>query len=423
MKSSDSRQPLLIVLILIGLLSISAAAQETELLIPANTKVSVQLLSPISTATAKAKDKFTCRVLTPAEYAGAVIEGHIRSAKRSGKANKESKIELDFDRISLADGRLANFSATVIEVFDVSGAAEQGRADNEGIVKNKSSTVKISAKRAIIGATIGALIGGAIAGGQGAVIGAAIGASAAVTSTLATKGEDLEFKTGTQLTVQTDGPTRRRPLRTGETGIAVPSIASSTSTDGPAKKANDTDTSVTSKGDQPPGLPVLKRREYASPAKPSEQFRLVTTSVFTVGAPDNWFSLGNKNPLTLAPEAGSRITNGETEITHGAMLGEVNVGRKSLEDATETFLAAALQRNSYLKQVGSRTSVTIDGRPGLKTALGGVGRDGRQESACIYTALLSGQQLFYVITIVPEADADSYVGAFQKLIESIKFTR
>jgi outer membrane lipoprotein SlyB len=421
MKLSDSRQLLIVVLILIGLLSVSAVAQEADVLIPANTKVSVQLLSPISTATAKPNDKFTCRVLTPAVYAGAIVEGHIRTAKRSGKANKESKIELGFDRIALADGRLANFNATVVEVFDVSGAAEQGRADNEGTVKNKSSTVKISAKRALMGAAIGAVIGGAIAGGQGAVIGAAIGASAGVTSTLAMKGEDLEFKTGTQLTVQTNGPTRRRALRTGENGIAVP--ATGPVTGNSSNKASGEETSVTSKGDQPSGVPVLKPRENAGPANPSEQTRLVTTSVFTVAAPDNWFNLGNKNPVTVAPEGGSRITNGETEITHGAMLGELNVGRKSLDEATDTLLAAALQRNSYLKQVGSRVTITIDGRPGLKTMLGGVGRDGKQESACVYTTLLRGQQLFYVITTVPEADVDSYTGAFQKLIESIKFTR
>src|ERR1044071_3476324 len=149
--------------LLVLTLTINAAAQEPELLIPADTKVSVQLLSEVSTATAKKNDKFTCRVLSPAEYAGSIIEGHVRSTKRSGRADKESKIDLEFDRISLADGRLASFSATVVEVFEVAGAAQQGRADNEGAIKNSSSTVKISAKRAIIGAGIGALVGGAIA--------------------------------------------------------------------------------------------------------------------------------------------------------------------------------------------------------------------------------------------------------------------
>jgi len=184
--------------------------QEAVLPVPPNTKLSLELLSPISTATSKKDDRFSCMVLTPAEYAGAIAEGHIRSLKRSGKANKESKIDLAFDRLTLSNGRADNLSATVIEVFDVTNASDQGRADNEGTVRNKSSTVKTSVKRAATGALLGAIIGGVVAGGQGAAVGAAIGAGIGATTTLATKGADLEFKTGTQFTVQCAGPPRQK---------------------------------------------------------------------------------------------------------------------------------------------------------------------------------------------------------------------
>jgi hypothetical protein len=181
-----------------------------QMLVPPDTKLSLQLLSPISTATNQKGDKFSCKVLTPAEYAGSIAEGHIRSLKRSGKANKESKLDLAFEKITLPDGRSSDFSATVIEVFDVVAAGDQGRADNEGTVHSKSKTVKTSVKRAAAGALIGGLIGAVVAGGQGAAIGAAIGASIGVTTTLASKGADLEFKEGTQFTVQCNGPTRKK---------------------------------------------------------------------------------------------------------------------------------------------------------------------------------------------------------------------
>jgi hypothetical protein len=84
-----------------------------EMLVPSDTKLSLQLLSPISTATNKKGDKFSCKVLTPAEYAGAIAEGHIRDLKHSGKADKESKIDLAFEKITLPDGRSSDFSATV----------------------------------------------------------------------------------------------------------------------------------------------------------------------------------------------------------------------------------------------------------------------------------------------------------------------
>src|SRR5258708_38474119 len=89
------------------------AVDEPELPVPPNTKLSVQLLSPLSTASNRKGDKFSCKILTPAEYAGAIIEGHIRGLKRSGKANKNSNIELAFEKITLPEGRSVDFSAMV----------------------------------------------------------------------------------------------------------------------------------------------------------------------------------------------------------------------------------------------------------------------------------------------------------------------
>ena len=174
----------------------------------ANIQMSLQLLSPINTATSRKGDKFSCKVLAPVEYSGAIVEGHIRDLKRSGKADKESKIDLAFDTITAADGQTAKFSAIVKEVFEVKHVSEQGLADNEGTVRTKSSTVKTSVKRAAAGAAMGAIIGGIIAGPKGAVAGAAIGAGLGVTTTLAQRGPDLEFKTGSQFTVVTSGKAR-----------------------------------------------------------------------------------------------------------------------------------------------------------------------------------------------------------------------
>jgi len=199
---------LLQVALLTVLLSFSpqdAYASDPKLPPPPNLKMSLQLLSPINTATAKKGDRFSCKVLAPVEYSETIVEGVIRDLKRSGKMNKDSKIDLAFDRITNAEGQSYKFNAMVVEVFEVANASNQGVADNEGTLKSKSSTVKTSVKRAVIGALIGGAIGGLVAGGQGAAVGAAIGASAGVTTTLARKGPDLEFKTGTQFTVMTSG--------------------------------------------------------------------------------------------------------------------------------------------------------------------------------------------------------------------------
>jgi hypothetical protein len=187
----------------------SGLQEQREVRIPGNLKFSLELLSPLSTATNRKGDKFNCKVLSPVEYRDAVVGGHIRKSKRSGKEKGKSEMDLAFDTITLPDGRTGGFNATVVEVFDVIDVGDQGRADKEGTVKGKS-TVKRDAIKIGIGAGIGSLIGGLIGGGTGAAIGAAIGAAAAATSTLATRGADLEFKQGTQFTVETNGPAKRR---------------------------------------------------------------------------------------------------------------------------------------------------------------------------------------------------------------------
>lgn len=181
----------------------------SEVIVPKDLTLSLELLSPISTAINQKGDKFTCKVLAPAEYADATVSGYIKSVKNAGKANGSSKLDLAFESITLKDGRDGNFNAQVTEVYDVANVSDEGQADQEGTVKSKSSRVKVSVKRAAAGALVGALIGGAIAGGKGAALGAAIGASVGVTSVLVADGPNLEFKQGTRFKVLTNGPSRR----------------------------------------------------------------------------------------------------------------------------------------------------------------------------------------------------------------------
>lgn len=183
--------------------------ESDEVLVPKNVTFALELLSPISTKANKKDDKFECKVLSPVQYAGAIVSGHLRKVKNSGKANGKSEIDMAFDTITLPDGRIGDFNGQVQEVNEVVNASNAGVADAEGTVKGKSR-VKISVKRAVKGALIGAGIGALIAGPKGAAVGAAIGAGAAVTSTLAMDGPEMEFKSGTQFTVMLNSPSRQK---------------------------------------------------------------------------------------------------------------------------------------------------------------------------------------------------------------------
>jgi outer membrane lipoprotein SlyB len=365
--------------VLFVLVSISVANGYQSELIPPNSMVSLQLLSPVSTATSKKGDKFNFKILTPAAFAGAIVEGHVRSVKRSGKADKDSKIDLAFDRVTLTDGRTANFSATVIEVFDVVSAKDQGRADNEGTIRSKSTAVKTSIKRAAAGALIGALVGGAIAGGQGAVVGAAIGASVGVTTTLAMKGPDLEFKTGTEFTVQTNGPARVMAAKPAAVSPLPEHVAS-----------------------------------------PSAELRLYENKSFRLSIPTNWNEFA-QNPVMLGPAGAFRLNNGRPEITHGFIIGFTQPASRNLQESSDRLVETLLKNNPNMRRQGSSTPLTIGGVNALVALLVGPGTAGKTEVVSVYMVLLSGNRFFYAINVAPETEIDAYRETFNRVVASIQF--
>jgi hypothetical protein len=187
-------------LLSLGLVATGQAGEDIS--VPEDTLFRLELLSPISTATNQKGDQFSCRVLEPSEFYNAIVSGHIAKIKRSGKVKGKSEIALAFDSITLPDGRKGRFGAQIVEVYDVVGAGNEGQADEEGRVTGKSLR-KRDAVTISVATALGAIIGGLIGGEKGAGIGAVVGAALGVTTTLATKGSDLEFKEGTQFTVRT----------------------------------------------------------------------------------------------------------------------------------------------------------------------------------------------------------------------------
>ncbi|HEX5702257.1 MAG TPA: hypothetical protein VFX97_03460 [Pyrinomonadaceae bacterium] len=356
-----------------------------DLPIAPNTKLSVELLSPISTVTNKKGDKFSCKILMPAEYAGAIVEGRIRNLKHSGKANKDSHIDLAFDTVTLVDGRNADFTATVVEVFDVVNVANDGRADNEGTVRSRSTTVKTSVKRAAVGALIGGVIGGALAGGKGAVIGAAIGAGVGATTTLATRGPDLAFKQGTQFTIVCNGPTRKR--------VAQGPVAAET---------ND--------------APIL-----APPDPPSLSYRVFTADLFSISIPDNWRDHSTEALAIFAPERGYRALQGRPELTHGVMVGSIRVPSATLDAASAEYVGAVIKGNPHLAPQGPAERTTLADREAVRILLTGAPNGSvHKERVIVYNLSLSDGRLFYVNVVAPATESAAYHDCFESILKSIK---
>jgi hypothetical protein len=174
--------------------------------IPADTVLRVELLTNLSTDTTQRGDRFEARVVEPADYQGATIEGHVTRVKRPGKLKGNSELQLTFDKISL-NNRWTNFKAQVIEVIDSGQSDNVGDVDEEGGVKGKSRTKDDVAK---IGSSagVGAIIGAIFGGGKGAAIGAAIGAAVGTGGVLTSSGKDIRLDHGQHLRIRTSTETR-----------------------------------------------------------------------------------------------------------------------------------------------------------------------------------------------------------------------
>jgi hypothetical protein len=172
-----------------------------DLRIPSDTVMIVELLTNLSTEASQDGDRFQTRVLGPAEYEGAIIDGRVTRVKRPGKVKGTAELQLSFDQIRLPDNRSANMSAQVVEVIEMSESGVGG-VDSEGGVKGKDSSKSDVTK---VGAAtgIGAIIGAIAGGGKGAAIGAAIGGAVGTGGVLATRGKEIRLPRGQQLRIRT----------------------------------------------------------------------------------------------------------------------------------------------------------------------------------------------------------------------------
>lgn len=379
-----------------------------EVLVPKDVTFALELLSPLDSNTNKKGDKFDAKVLSPVQYAGAIASGHIKKVKSSGKANKKSEMDLAFDTITLADGRVGSFNAQIKEVNDVADAANDGRADVEGTVKGKSR-IKVSIKRAALGMLGGAIIGGALGGAKGAALGAAIGGSIGLTTTLATEGPNLEFKTGTQFTVQLNSPSQRKDVANVEVAAAQAA---------PVKETAPV-------GSQPPTLQGAQptRTQPTTPEPPSSNYRTYSggANVYSLSVPDNWRESGSGGTQIFAPDGAAFTIQGQPNFTHCVMIGVIPANGRNLQQASEGLVRSLVQRSSYLRQQSNFMRGQVGGRAGLAVVLAGKwSATNRAEVVTAYTTTLRNGNLLFVLTAVPQEDVLPYRPMFVTMMRSLR---
>jgi peptidoglycan hydrolase-like protein with peptidoglycan-binding domain len=171
--------------------------------LPADTVISVQMNTTLSSRTSHVGDKFIATVTVPVYVngqtvipAGSVIEGRVTQVTPARRMSRSGMIAIDFDdlifpngtRVDLVGGLTSTDPQTRRRIDD------EGRVSAEG---NKRVPVFIGG-----GGAIGAVLGGIAGGGRGAVLGGITGAAAGGAAILLAKGEEAQVPSGTPFGVQ-----------------------------------------------------------------------------------------------------------------------------------------------------------------------------------------------------------------------------
>lgn len=176
-----------------------------QFIVPDGIVITANLDHLIDTKVSQNNDRFKLTVQSPNEYRGATIEGYLSGIGRSGRISGRSNVTLNFESITLRDGKRYDFGGTLQGVKDANG--KEIKVDTEGTARGGSQTNE-TAKRGGIGAGIGALIGAIAGGAKGALIGAAIGGGAGAGSVYATGRDDLKLQQNSTLSIQSSSPIR-----------------------------------------------------------------------------------------------------------------------------------------------------------------------------------------------------------------------
>jgi hypothetical protein len=154
---------------------------------------------------------------------------------------------------------------------------------------------------------------------------------------------------------------------------------------------------------------------------PSSQFRTFSAgNLFQASVPANWTTIPSKSEVKVVPQNGYGELNGRTVFTHGVEFGIAKASSRDLQEATKSFLLAIAQNNPQLRLAGDQQYGKLADRSALLTPLTNPSSLGGSERITIATAFLVDGNLFYYLTVAPEADVDALLPVFRKIGQSIR---
>ena len=195
-----------IAIVAIALVLIPSIAMANEQrFIPAGTRMLLRLETPISTELNRPGDQFTASVISPWQFDGATVRGHVSRIDPSGRFNGRTEMGLAFDTVDFTDGSALPFNAELVAVRQSESVK---MVDEDGNVIS-GSRGRQAIRRGSIGALAGGIIGGLVGGGKGFAIGLLAGGAAGAGSLYFEGAKELRLEPGAEMDVETVTPAVR----------------------------------------------------------------------------------------------------------------------------------------------------------------------------------------------------------------------
>ena len=154
---------------------------------------------------------------------------------------------------------------------------------------------------------------------------------------------------------------------------------------------------------------------------PARQYRTVQGGqLFTVSVPANWQAVTSNSSIKYVPMNAYGEHNGQATLTHGVELGVARASSRNLDEATQTLIEGFVRGNDGMSLAGREEYINMAGRNTIVTPLRGRSAVGGAERVEVHTTLLSNGDLFYLLTVVPEREINTYGQAFARVVRTVR---
>ena len=156
---------------------------------------------------------------------------------------------------------------------------------------------------------------------------------------------------------------------------------------------------------------------------PSRQYRTAQGGqLFQVSVPTNWQTVSSETSVKFVPQNGYGDYRGQTTLTHGVELGVTRASSRDLNQATQSLIDGFVQGNSGMRISARQQAFRLSGRNAIATPLEGQSALGGIEEVVVHTTLLANGDLFYVVTVAPERELQTYGPAFNRVLQSVRLS-